>query len=106
MKKTLLLFSLLLPFIWSNAQITDAEKKLKTQTVDSIEGWKSGGMINLNMSQTSLTNWAAGGQSSIALNGLLNLHDQYKKGNSLWENFLDLAYGSMKQGDANWWKIR
>jgi hypothetical protein len=104
MKKTLILMVMLLPFIWSNAQITDAEKNLKTQTVDSIEGWKSGGMINLNMSQTSLTNWAAGGQSSIAINGLLNLHDQYKKGNSLWENFLDLAYGSMKQGDANWWK--
>ncbi len=104
MKKTILLFSLLFAIFLSNAQITDMEKQLKTQTVDSVEGWKSGGMINLNMSQTSLTNWAAGGQSSIAINGLLNLHDQYKKGNELWENFLDLAYGSMKQGDANWWK--
>ena len=66
MKKILLLFSLLLPVTWSIAQVTDAEKQLKTQVVDTIEGWKSGGMINLNMSQTSLTNWAAGGQSSIA----------------------------------------
>jgi hypothetical protein len=104
MKKIFLLFSLLLPVVWSNAQVTDAEKQLKTQVVDSVEGWKSGGMINLNLSQTSLTNWAAGGQSSIAMNGLLNLHDQYKKGNELWENYLDLAYGSMKQGDNNWWK--
>jgi hypothetical protein len=104
MKKILLLVSLLLPVTWSIAQVTDAEKQLKTQVVDTIEGWKSGGMINLNLSQTSLTNWAAGGQSSIALNGLLNLHDQYKKGNELWENYLDLAYGSMKQGKANWWK--
>ncbi len=104
MKKILLIYSMLLPVTWSIAQVTDAEKQLKTQVVDTIEGWKSGGMINLNMSQTSLTNWAAGGQSSIALNGLLNLHDQYKKGNVLWENYLDLAYGSMKQGKANWWK--
>ena len=29
MKKTLLLFGLLLPVIWSNAQVTDAEKQLK-----------------------------------------------------------------------------
>lgn len=104
MKKSFLLFSLLLPVLLSNAQVTDTEKQLKTQTVDSVEGWKSGGMINLNLSQTSLTNWAAGGQSSIAVNGLLNLHNQYKKGNELWENFLDLAYGSMKQGKQSWWK--
>lgn len=99
-----MLFSLLLPVLLSKAQVTDAEKQLKTQVVDSVEGWKSGGMINLNLSQTSLTNWAAGGQSSIAMNGLLNLHNQYKKGNELWENFLDLAYGTMKQGKENWWK--
>ncbi len=104
MKKIVMLFSLLLPVLLSNAQVTDAEKQLKTQVVDTVEGWKSGGMINLNLSQTSLTNWAAGGQSSIAMNGLLNLHNQYKKGNELWENFLDLAYGSMKQGKENWWK--
>lgn len=104
MKKALLFFSLLLPFFLSNAQITDNEKQMKTQVVDTIEGWKSGGMINLNLSQTSLTNWAAGGQSSIAVNGLVNLHDQYKRDNELWENYLDLAYGSMKQGKNNWWK--
>jgi len=93
-----------LPFLLSNSQITDAEKQLKTQTVDSVEGWKTGGMINLNMSQTSLTNWAAGGQSSIAINSLLNLNARYKRGNELWENYLDLGFGSMKQGKENWWK--
>jgi len=90
--------------VWSNAQVTEAEKQIKTQVVDSVEGWKAGGMINLNLSQTSLTNWASGGQSSIAINSLLNLHSQYKNGNTLWENYLDLAYGSMKQGKENWWK--
>ncbi len=104
MKKTFLLFGLLMPIVASNAQVTDAEKQLKTQTVDSVEGWKAGGMINLNMSQTSLTNWAAGGQSSIAINGLLNLNARYKRGNELWESYLDLGYGSMKQGKENWWK--
>ena len=104
MKKTLLLLGLMFVAICSNAQKTDTEKQLKAQGVDSIEGWNSGGMINLNLSQTSLTNWAAGGQSSIAFNGLLNLHNQYKKDRELWENYLDLAYGSMKQGKDNWWK--
>jgi hypothetical protein len=104
MKKTVLFLSLLMPFIWLNSQTTEAEKQLKAQAADSLNGWKKGGMINLNLAQTSLTNWAAGGQSSIAVNGLINLYARYKKDNGLWENFLDLGYGSLKQGKKNWWK--
>lgn len=65
---------------------------------------EKGGIINLSTSQTSLTNWAAGGQSSVALSGLLNLYAHYKMDNHLWENFLDLGYGSLKQGKNDWWK--
>jgi hypothetical protein len=52
-----------------------------------------------------LTNWSAGGQSSFAVNGLLSLFAHNKLEKSLWENYLDLAYGTMKQGkNADWWK--
>jgi hypothetical protein len=104
MKKSILCIALLLPYIWINSQTTEAEKQLKTQQADSVNGWKKGGLANLSTSQTSLTNWAAGGQSSMAFSGLLSLFANNKKEKGLWENSLDLAYGSMKQGKTDWWK--
>jgi hypothetical protein len=104
MKKTVICITLVFQFIWVSSQTTEAEKQLKIQQADSANGWKKGGMINLSTSQTSLTNWAAGGQSSIAVSGLLNLYARYKKDNGLWENYLDLGYGSLKQGKKDWWK--
>jgi hypothetical protein len=104
MKKSILTTVMLVIVLSVYCQITDAEKQLKTQTVDTLLGWKKGGMININTSQTSLTNWAAGGQSSVAVGVLLNLFARNKKEKSLWENFLDLGYGTLKQGKADWWK--
>jgi hypothetical protein len=104
MKKSILCLGLLLPFIWLNSQTTEAEKQLKTQQADSVNGWKKGGLVNISTSQTSLTNWAAGGQSSVALSGLLSLFANNKQEKGLWENSLDLGYGTMKQGKQDWWK--
>lgn len=103
--KTIFLFAfLMLPIIDMSSQVTEAEKQLKTQVADTVMGWKKGGVININTSQTSLTNWAAGGQSSVSVNGLLSLHAHNKKEKSLWENYLDLGYGSLKQKGGDWWK--
>ena len=33
-------------------------------STDTIQGWKKGGAMAFNLAQTSLTNWAAGGQKS------------------------------------------
>jgi hypothetical protein len=63
--------------------------------------WKNGGKFALNFSQSSLTNWAPGGQNSLALNSFFNYFADYTKGKSLWENRLDLAYGLLKQGDED-----
>jgi len=104
MKKILLCIALLSPYIPGFSQLTDAEKKLQTQVTDTVYGWKKGGMINIGISQTSLTNWAAGGQSTFSGNGLLNLFAHYKKEHGLWENYLDLGLGALKQGKADWWK--
>jgi len=54
-----------------------------------------------NVAQTSLTNWAAGGQNSIALNGFISLFANLKQGKSTWDNLLDIGYGLLKQGDDN-----
>lgn len=83
------------------AQVTDGEKTLRTVIADTTEGWKKGGVITLNMAQTSLTNWAAGGQNSIAINGLLSTFANYKRGRTSWVNSLDIGYGVLKQGKSS-----
>jgi hypothetical protein len=81
------------------AETTEAEKMLKKQSTDTLDGWKTGGIASLNLTQVSLTNWTAGGQNSLSVNGILSLFANLKKGNSTWDNSLDLAYGLLQQGD-------
>ncbi|NLJ43546.1 MAG: DUF3078 domain-containing protein [Bacteroidales bacterium] len=83
---------------FATGQVTDAEKKLKTLNTDTIMGWKKGGVFALNLAQTSLSNWAAGGQNSFAMNGIFSAFANYKQGKSAWDNTLDLGYGILKQG--------
>jgi hypothetical protein len=85
-------------------QITDVEKGVRTQSADTVFGWKKGGVISVNLAQTSLTNWAAGGQNSFAVNGLLSTFANYKKGKSVWANSLDIGYGVLKQGNSGYQK--
>ncbi|MCI5056370.1 MAG: DUF3078 domain-containing protein [Flavobacteriales bacterium] len=80
------------------------KKKKKEGEKEVADGWKKGGVFNLGFSQTSLTNWAAGGVNSLSLNGLLNAFANYKKGKSTWDNNLNIGLGSIKQGDADWFK--
>jgi hypothetical protein len=93
---SVLIFIMILPVI--NAQITDVEKTLRAQNADTTQGWKKGGVVAVTLAQTSLTNWAAGGQNSVAVNGLFSGFANYKKGKSVWDNSLDIGYGLLKQG--------
>jgi hypothetical protein len=90
--------------IFTFGQVTDAEKTLRTQQPDSTQGWKKGGVFALNLAQTSLTNWAAGGQNSFAVNGMLSTYANYKRDKSVWVNTLDLGYGVLKQGNTDYRK--
>ena len=97
---------------YSFAQSDEATKnlqkeadKLKAEKADSLKPWKTGGVVTIGGQQVSLTNWAAGGQSSISANGLLSLFATYIKGENTWSSNLDLAYGVVKQGNnKSWWK--
>ncbi|MFZ4412759.1 MAG: DUF3078 domain-containing protein [Bacteroidales bacterium] len=60
--------------------------------------WKRGGLFALNFSQVSLTNWAAGGQNSIAGNAIVNYFFNYAEGKNAWDNNLDLGFGLVMQG--------
>lgn len=80
------------------SQTPEGEKTLRERKNDSLVGWKTGGIVSLNFSQTSLTNWAAGGQNSFAGNGIVNLYANYKNEKSAWDNSLDIGYGLLRQG--------
>jgi hypothetical protein len=85
----------------SSGQVTEAEKKLRSQTADTTQGWKKGGVIAVNLAQTSLTNWAAGGQNSLAVNGLFSAFANYKREKTVWDNSLDVGFGLLKQGASS-----
>ena len=55
--------------------------------------WTKGMLTELGFSQISLTNWAAGGSGSLALNSYVNAHANYAKGDMFWDNRGQLSYG-------------
>jgi hypothetical protein len=101
MKKTFFTLILSISSIFSFAQVVETESDLKKKVVVEEEGWITKGAFTLNLAQTSLTNWAAGGQNSFAVNGMANFSANYTKGNSSWVNNLDLGYGIIRQGKSD-----
>jgi len=66
----------------------------KDETDTSKKNWKKGGLYSLNISQASLSNWAAGGDNfSLSVNSLLNLHAFYQKDKRSWDNIFDFNLG-------------
>ena len=61
--------------------------------VEPPKYWTNGIMNQLGFSQVSLTNWAAGGVGSVAMNAYVDAHANYKKDLMIWENRINLAYG-------------
>lgn len=55
--------------------------------------WKGEGTTGINMTQVSLSNWAAGGENSIAFDLHFNYSLDYKYKKNLWQNRLELGYG-------------
>ena len=92
----------LFSFLWSNAQDpevktlrSDAQKSIKKDPNDTTNKiWRAGGLYSLNISQASLSNWAAGGDEfSLAVNSLLNLYAFRKKDRHSWDNNFDFNLG-------------
>ena len=72
-----------------------------SQGPDSLRNWKTGGTATLNFSQSSLTNWAAGGENAFSTTALMNLYANYKKNKISWENTLDATYGMLQSGNTD-----
>jgi len=104
MKRILLLFVIAVYFS-ANAQ-DETVKKLKKESGKAIKKdvgdtsdklWKSGGLFNLNLSQGSLSNWAAGGDKfSLSLNSILSVYAFYKRDKYSWDNTLDINFGYLR----------
>ncbi len=102
MKKLLLLTFLVATFYNALAQdetvreLRDASGRvIKKDPNDTIPyTWRKGGMYGINVSQGSLSNWAAGGDDfSLSVNSILNLFAFYKKDKHSWDNTLDFNLG-------------
>ncbi len=58
--------------------------------------WTRGGLIGINLSQISLSNWAAGGDNAVGFNLNFNYKLDFKRNRHLWQNRLEMAYGLNK----------
>lgn len=58
--------------------------------------WLRKGTIAILGSQSSFSQWQAGGTNNVAINGALNYDLNYKKGDWLWDNKLIASYGINK----------
>lgn len=104
MKKILLVSALFSIFIASAQDKTVKELKdasgraIKKDPNDTIsKTWKKGGLYGINVSQGSLSNWAAGGDDfSLSLNSVLSLFAFYKKDKHSWDNTFDFNLGYVK----------
>jgi hypothetical protein len=77
---------------------TEASKKITKDANDTIPKiWDIGGVFSLNLSQGSLSNWAAGGEKfSLAVNSLFSAYAFYKKDKNSWDNSLTWNLGYVK----------
>ena len=66
--------------------------------------WTNGMLTELGFSQVSLTNGAAGGSGSVALNSYINAHANYAKGSMFWDNRIQLSYGFIQSYEEGYKK--
>jgi len=92
----ILIFSVLFSF---SQNVFAQESEQSADTTQKTKFWKTSFVSGLNFTQSSFTNWAAGGENSISFAGLVNFAANYQKEHWLWENGVDLGYGVLKTGD-------
>ena len=102
--KRLLFIAALLAGLVANAQDQTVKelqqansRNIKKETDTTPSYWKKGGLFNLNIAQSSLSNWAAGGDKfSMSLNSIFSAYAFYKRNKSSWDNTLDINYGYLR----------
>ena len=105
MKKTLSTILSVVVCLSAYAQMSDAQKAAadaaKTITaapeaapkVEKPKYWSTSLKTQINVGQTSLTNWAAGGDNTVSLAAFIDGNANWKKNDMFWNNRLQLDYG-------------
>lgn len=98
-----LVFIVFVKCTWAQDQIIltlkkEANRKADIKAADSLpSAWHQGGSIGINLSQGSLSNWAAGGDNfNLSVNTLLNLFAVREQGKYRWVNTFNFNYGALK----------
>lgn len=73
----------------------------QTDSTAPPKPWKWSGLYNLSLTQTSLTNWAAGGNNNVNLNGLVKQAGVMNKSKWTWANLIEANFGYNFQPDLN-----
>lgn len=81
-----------------------AVPEISYEPVTPPKFWTNGMLTELGFSQVSLTNWAAGGSGSVALNSYVNAHANYAKGSMFWDNRIQLSYGFIQSYEEGYKK--
>lgn len=99
---SLIVMALAVSFAASAQNVQDAaadaakailEAPAEQQKVEKPKYWTESLKTQLNFSQTSLTNWAAGGDNTVSLQGYIDANANWKKKEMFWNNRLQLDYG-------------
>lgn len=93
----------ILPFILLIC-ISFTVRSQETATKDTTHYWTIHGQNTFLLSQSSFSNWAAGGANSFAANLLLDYDFDYKKAKWSWDNKTIIGYGLSDQTGLGWRK--
>ena len=89
----------------ASAQMSDAQKAAAEAAkaitaapkaeakVEKPKYWTSSLKTQINVGQTQLTNWAAGGDNTVSLAAFIDGNANWKKNDMFWNNRLQLDYG-------------
>jgi len=89
----------------ASAQMSDAQKAAAEaakaitaapkaeEKVEKPNYWTSSLKTQINVGQTQLTNWAAGGDNTVSLAAFIDGNANWKKNDMFWNNRLQLDYG-------------
>ncbi len=107
MNRRLLFFILINVFSINSFSNIIPDSTKATINPDSTKFWSFETVSKLIFNQTSFTNWAAGGESSLSGKSELVFEAKYKKDNISFENDINLAYGLMGlKGDNDKIKVQ
>jgi len=85
--------------------VTFSQKKVVIEkVVIEKEGWTNIGKFTFLFNQSAFSNWASGGDNTVAGNATVNYTLNYKKEKFIWSNKLIATYGLTKSENAEFSK--